>query len=140
MTPLSGVFCCLDLVCKLFFCYTAEVKERITFDQVKESAKNPGSVTPAEWKTGMAVTEALFAEGTPIDLVEDNILVPKKPVPNKYDVGSKTTVEFMPHWGYAAIEKGEKRVLFELKSSRLPTEEVVKNVKNKIREMKQLEN
>ena len=46
----------------------------------------------------------------------------------------------MPHWGYAAIEKGEKRVLFELKSSRLPTEEVVKNVKNKIREMKQLEN
>lgn len=111
------------------------MKERISFDQVKESAKNPGSVTPAEWKTGMALTKTLLAEGKPVSIVEDSIVGPN--FPNKYDVGDATTVEHMPHWGYAAIQRGENRVLFELKSSRLPTEEVVKNVKDKILEMKQ---
>jgi hypothetical protein len=118
-------------------CYNAEVSKIENFQQLKDVVKNPGSVTPAEWKTGMAVAETLFGEGKPIDTTgEDNVLAVKQSVPNKFDLGEDTTAEHLPHWGYVALQKGKQRELFTLNASRLPTEEVVRNVKDKIKEMK----
>jgi hypothetical protein len=100
-------------------------RQEITFENVK-AAKKPGDsrLTQEQWKTNMSLVQVLFEVGKPQNIVEDSVCGPN--FPNKYSV-DRSTVEFMPHWGYYIVDKGTRKQ-FPLPSQDMPQEEIARDI------------